>query len=96
MGKAVVSTPVGAEGLGLESGRHFVSAGTEEAFVQAVVDLLGAPDRRRALGAEGRRLVEQEYSWAQVSRIFERHLQQAVQRHEQVDLPERRVAVSTR
>lgn len=96
MGKAVVSTPVGAEGLGLAPDRHFVCAGSEDAFVQAVVDLLGAPDRRHALGAEGRRLVEQEYSWAQVSRVFERHLQQAVQRHEHVDVPERRVAVSTR
>lgn len=97
MGKAVVSTPVGAEGLGLESGRHFVCAENGQAFVQAVVDLLSAPERRRALGAEGRRLMQEEYSWAQISRVFERHLQQAVQRHEQVHLrPERRVAVSAR
>jgi glycosyltransferase involved in cell wall biosynthesis len=97
MGKAVVSTPVGAEGLALESGRHFVSAATDEAFVRAIVDLLAAPERRRALAAEGRRLVQEEYSWAQISRIFERHLEQAVQRHDHVHLrPERRVAVSAR
>ncbi len=96
MAKAVVSTPVGAEGLGLESGRQFVCAEGGDAFVQAIVDLLAAPDRRRALGTEGRRLVEQEYSWAQVTRVFDRHLQQVVQHHEHVDVPERRVAVSTR
>ncbi len=96
MGKAVVSTPIGAEGLGLESGRHYVCAATDASFVQAVVDLLAAPARRQALGSEGRRLVEEQYSWTQVSRVFERHLQQAVQRHEQIDVPERRVAVSTR
>jgi glycosyltransferase involved in cell wall biosynthesis len=97
MGKAVVSTPIGAEGLGLEPDRHFVCARTEEDFIGAVIELLGAPDRRRALGDEGRRLVQQEYSWSQISRVFEHHLQQAVQRHEDVHLgAERRVAVSTR
>jgi glycosyltransferase involved in cell wall biosynthesis len=96
MGKAVVSTPIGAEGLGLESGRHFVSAGNDQCFVQAVVDLLAAAERRHALGGAGRRLVEERYSWHQVSRVFERHLQQAVQHHEHVNVPERRVAVSTR
>jgi glycosyltransferase involved in cell wall biosynthesis len=96
MGKAVVSTPVGAEGLGLEPDRHFVCAERGPAFVQAVVDLLADPARRRSLGDAGRRLVEQQYSWAQVSRVFERHLQQAVQHHELLDVSERRVAVSTR
>jgi glycosyltransferase involved in cell wall biosynthesis len=96
MGKPVVSTPIGAEGLGLESGRHFVSAVNDSRFVQAVVDALAAPERRRALGREGRRLVEERYSWHQVSRVFERHLQQAVQHYEHVNVPERRVAVSAR
>jgi glycosyltransferase involved in cell wall biosynthesis len=96
MGKAVVSTPLGAEGLGLVAGRHFVAAERGEPFVRAIVDLLGAPARRGALGEAGRRLVEEEYSWVRVSRIFERHLQHAVQRHEHIDVSTRRVAVSTR
>jgi glycosyltransferase involved in cell wall biosynthesis len=70
MGKAVVSTPVGAEGLPLEPGTHFVAADTREAFVRAVVDLLRDPARRRALGAAGRRLVEERFGWPRIGGAF--------------------------
>jgi len=74
MGKAVVSTGVGAEGLAVDAGRHLVVADGVEAFADAIVTLLGDPDRRVALGREGRRLVEARYSWAPVTRVFEGHL----------------------
>jgi glycosyltransferase involved in cell wall biosynthesis len=51
MGKAVVSTSVGAEGLALESGHHFLAADTAHDFAQAVIRLLrdpcAAPGARR-------------------------------------------------
>jgi polysaccharide biosynthesis protein PslH len=71
MGKPVVSTTVGAEGLPLVAGEHFVRADGPAEFAAAVVSLLGDPARRQALGTAGRRLVEQRYSWAQVARVFE-------------------------
>jgi polysaccharide biosynthesis protein PslH len=71
MAKAVVSTTVGAEGLPLVPGRHFLAADAPAAFAEAVVALLRDPARRRALGAAGRRLVERRYSWPQVAREFE-------------------------
>jgi sugar transferase (PEP-CTERM/EpsH1 system associated) len=71
MAKAVVSTTVGAEGLPLVPGRHFLAADAPAAFADAVVALLRDPARRRALGAAGRRLVEKRYSWPQVAREFE-------------------------
>lgn len=70
MGKAVVSTAVGAEGLPLISGQHFVQADDPETFARSVVALLQDPDRRRTLGSDGRRLVEERYSWPQVAREF--------------------------
>jgi glycosyltransferase involved in cell wall biosynthesis len=70
MGKAVVSTTIGAEGLPLVSGEHFVQADDPATFASAVVALLKDPDRRRALGTGGRRLVEERYSWPQVAREF--------------------------
>jgi glycosyltransferase involved in cell wall biosynthesis len=70
MGKAVVSTSVGAEGLPLVDGEHFVRADDPGAFARAVVSLLRSPERRRALGQAGRRLVEERYSWSQVAREF--------------------------
>jgi len=78
MGKPVVSTTVGAEGLALQSGRDVVIADTPEAFSAAVVRLLREPAEREAIGAAGRALVEARYSWASVTRAFERGLQDAV------------------
>lgn len=63
MGKAVVSTRVGAEGLAVVPGRHLIVADTPEAFAAAVVHLAGNPAARERLGREGRALVETEYDW---------------------------------
>jgi sugar transferase (PEP-CTERM/EpsH1 system associated) len=71
MGKAVVSTTLGVEGLPLTPGTHFVQADDPAQFADSVVALLRDPARRRALGGAGRSLVEQRYSWAQVAREFE-------------------------
>jgi len=81
MGKAIVSTAVGAEGLPLVPDRHFVQADGPEDFGAAVVSLLRDPARREALGAAGRRLVEERYSWAQVARAFEARCEEAVTKH---------------
>ena len=81
MGKAVVSTTVGAEGLALESGRHFVAADTPHDFATAVIRLLRDPARRQALGDEGRALVEANYSWAMVARQFEEHCEKVIAEH---------------
>ena len=71
MAKAVVSTGVGAEGLPLVPGEHFLRADDPDEFAAAVTSLLRDPARRRALGAAGRRLVEERYSWVKVAGEFE-------------------------
>jgi len=81
MGKAVLSTPVGAEGLGLRPNVEFVSADLPDAFARAVVTLLRDPARRHSLGLAGRRLVEERYAWPQVARVFESHLATAARGH---------------
>jgi glycosyltransferase involved in cell wall biosynthesis len=78
MGKAVVSTTVGAEGLPLVDGTHFVRADGAAEFARAVVSLVRDPDRRRTLGTAGRRLVEARYSWAEVAREFEARCEPAL------------------
>jgi len=79
-GKAVVSTTVGAEGLPLVPGRHFLRADEPEDFAVAVATLLRDPARRRAIGAAGRRLVEERFGWPQVAREFERLCEETVER----------------
>ncbi|MBI4951908.1 MAG: glycosyltransferase [Myxococcales bacterium] len=76
MQKAVVSTAIGAEGLPLRTGEHFVCADEPAAFADAVVALLRDPGRRTALGVAGRGLVETRFGWAAVARAFERELEE--------------------
>ena len=63
MGRAVVTTSVGCEGLAVEDGRHLLVADDPAAFADAVIALLGDAERRAALGAAGRALVEDRYTW---------------------------------
>jgi glycosyltransferase involved in cell wall biosynthesis len=78
MGKAVVSTRIGAEGLPLIDGEHFVAADTPGDFARAVVTLLRDPARRQALARAGRSLVEERHTWARVTDQFEQLCKEAV------------------
>lgn len=78
MGKAVVSTTVGAEGLPITPSMHFLQADEPAAFAAAVVSLLRDPAHRRALGMAGRQLVEEHYSWKKIAMEFEARCNEAV------------------
>jgi len=70
MGKAVVSTSIGAEGLPIHHGEHLLLADDPAAFADAVTGLLRDPVRRKRIGLAARKLVEEHYSWAQVGKRF--------------------------
>jgi glycosyltransferase involved in cell wall biosynthesis len=70
MGKAVVSTHKGCEGLHVKDGIHLLMAETAEEFTDRIVALLVNPSWRRRLGDAGRELVQREYSWEAVHRIL--------------------------
>lgn len=63
MGKAIVSTSVGCEGLAAVDGQNILIRDTPEEFADAVLAVLGDAALRHRLGAAGRRTVEQTYSW---------------------------------
>ena len=63
MGKAVVSTSVGAEGLDVTYGKNILIADEPEDFANAVIGLLKDVHKRKELGANGRKLVEEKYSY---------------------------------
>lgn len=58
----VVTTTIGAEGLGLRNGVHAAFAETPESLGQAVADLLADPARARAMAEAGYERVRAEYS----------------------------------
>ena len=77
MGKAVVSTGVGAEGLPVTDGRDVVIADTPQAFATAIVSLLRDPERRAQLERAARSLVVTHYDWAAVAGQLEEALVRA-------------------
>jgi len=74
MGKAIVSTTVGAEGLPVNDGEHLVLADEPSAFADAVVSLLRDVGRRRSLETAARALVVDRYDWSAVAGALERAL----------------------
>ena len=66
MGKAIVSTSVGAEGLDLKDGEEIFIADESTAFADAVTRLLTDPTLRRRIGENGRARVERDYDWRSI------------------------------
>jgi polysaccharide biosynthesis protein PslH len=74
MGKAVVSTTVGAEGLPVSHGENVWIADSPEAFADAIVMLLRNPAARLQLEEAARRLVVRAFDWSVVATQFEEAL----------------------
>jgi glycosyltransferase involved in cell wall biosynthesis len=85
MGKPVVSTTVGAEGLPVENGRDLFLEDDPERFAAVVVQLLRSPRLSRQLGEAARRLVETSYSWAAVAGELAETLERFQAGHAQKD-----------
>ena len=72
MGKVVVSTSIGAEGLEVSDGTNIVLADRPEDFAARCVELLADASRRHAIARAARTLVEERFSWSRVADEFER------------------------
>ena len=64
MGKAIVSTSLGSEGINVRSGEHLLLADDPESFAAAVERVLSDAGLARSLGIAGRALAVREYSWS--------------------------------
>ena len=72
MGKAIVSTSVGAEGLDLRDGEEIFITDEPAAFADAVTRLLTDVPLRRQVGENGRARVEQDYDWRSIGEKLHR------------------------
>ena len=71
MGKAVLSTSIGAEGLNLTAGDEIMIADESTTFADTVVQLMEDNSLRRKLGGNGRRRVEAEYDWRRIGEYLQ-------------------------
>jgi glycosyltransferase involved in cell wall biosynthesis len=71
MGKAIVSTSLGAEGIEAVSGRDLLIEDQPEAFARAVNRLLDDPGLARCIGQSARHLAERRYAWSAAAQTLE-------------------------
>jgi polysaccharide biosynthesis protein PslH len=74
VGKAVVSTTVGAEGLDVHHGRDMILADSPVSFAESVITLLRDPDLRSRQGRAAAE-VAANYGWPRIARKFGEVLQ---------------------
>jgi sugar transferase (PEP-CTERM/EpsH1 system associated) len=67
MGKPVVSTTIGCEGIDVRADEHLRIADTPETIASAVVALQEERETALAMGTRGRSLVVDRYSWASIT-----------------------------
>jgi glycosyltransferase involved in cell wall biosynthesis len=70
LGKAIVSTRIGAEGIELDPGRDALFADDADGFAHCVLRLMGHPEEVEALGAAARRAAELRYGWTGIGRAM--------------------------
>jgi len=83
MGRVVVSTDVGAEGLPVRHNENIILADRPEDFARQVVELMRNPLLRTQIGRAARGLVEENYSWGSVARVFDTVFRRVIADHPQ-------------
>ena len=83
LGRAVVTTSKGCEGLDVRHREHVMIADSTADFARGVVELLQRPDLRQALARNARHLVETRYDWSiineKLSAFYENELSKVTQ-----------------
>jgi polysaccharide biosynthesis protein PslH len=72
-GIPVVSTRIGAEGLPVTHGENILLADAPREFAAQIATLFADPARAARIGSNGRALVQAQFSWETVNRIFVAH-----------------------
>ena len=81
MGKAIVSTSIGAEGLPVTDEENILIRDNPDEFAFSVVRLLRSPSTRKSLGDKARTTVETRYRWEAVAAEFDSVLRKVVTQH---------------
>lgn len=81
-GKAIVSTPIGCEGIEGTSGMHYLVAEDKRSFAANLITLLNDKELRRSLQRNARELVTQKYNYKYICTKLDNYYSQAVKSYE--------------
>lgn len=68
LGKAIISTSIGAEGIDCTAGKNCLIANSKDEFLHAIRSLISNLAACTNMGAEARKLIEQQYDNAKICR----------------------------
>ena len=80
MGKAIVSTALGAEGIEAVADRDILIADDPQRFARDVVRLLEEPELAARLGASARRVAVERYAWSAAAARLEQFYRECMDR----------------
>ena len=66
LGKLVISTEMGMQGIEAKDGIHYVKADTGQEFAQAIIHFLSSKEERKRIAGNARKLVVDLYTWERV------------------------------
>lgn len=72
MGKSIVSTSIGCEGLAVEHNKNIMIEDDPEMFASAVVELMKNEQKRINLGINARQLVKAQYDWKLLGEMMDK------------------------
>ena len=70
-GKAVLTTPMGADGITLVAGRDAAIANSPAEFANEAIRLLNDPARRHEIAHKGRQFVSENYDWRKITPLLD-------------------------
>ena len=62
LGKAVISTSIGAEGLNCTNGENILIADTAQTFAEAIKTLYNSPEKTEKIGLAAKKLILEEHN----------------------------------
>src|SRR5262245_29328025 len=91
MGKAIVSTTLGAEGIEAVPGRDILLEDDPSAFANAVNRLLAEPDFAARIGQSARQLAVERYAWSGAAQALEGFFRQILEVDHERNIGDRRL-----
>jgi glycosyltransferase involved in cell wall biosynthesis len=79
LGKAVISTAIGAEGIEYTAGENILIANNPDEFIRAVESCIQDIDRTEQIGRNARKLIEDKHSLAMLIRKLEAFYQSLIE-----------------
>lgn len=81
LGKPVVTTSLGAEGIDIEEDDHLMIADTPESFAERIESLLEDEEMREQMGTRARQLIEETYTWSAIEPLLLDPIDDVLDRH---------------